>query len=121
MISNSYILLLITHGILKIRTVLAIFLVAASITVATSSIAGALNLATVSAAKCSETPCDGWGQSTKKAANEDGQAVGEHSSNPDPSDDDHDTPREGLGNFAEDLTGKKNPSDLGYIFDVNLP
>jgi hypothetical protein len=101
------------------RTVLAIFLIAASLTIATSSLVGTLT--TVSAAKCSQTPCDGWGQSTKKAANEDGQAVGEHSSNPDPSDADHDTPRNGLGNFAEDLTGNKNPSDLGDIVNGELP
>jgi hypothetical protein len=98
------------------------FLITASITVATSSIAGALNLATVSAANCSETPCDGWGKSTSKAAKEDGKAVGEHSSNPDPTNDDpHDTPREGLGNFADRLTGNKNPSDLGDIVNGELP
>ena len=72
-------------------------------------------------AQCSAAPCDGWGQSTKKAATEDGQAVGEHSSNPDPSDPDHDTPREGLGNFADRLTGSKNPSDLGDIVNGELP
>jgi len=94
------------------------FLIATFIAVATSTIA--LNLSTASAANCSETPCDGWGQSTKKAA-EDGKEVGEHSSNPDPSDSDHDTPRKGLGNFAEDLTGNKNPSDLGDIVDGNIP
>jgi hypothetical protein len=96
------------------------FLIAASFTIATSSLVATLN--TVSAAQCSATPCDGWGQSTKKAANEDGKSVGEHSSNPDPTNDDpHDTPRDGLGNFAEDLTGNKNPSDLGDIVDGNLP
>jgi hypothetical protein len=98
------------------------FLIAASITVATSSIVGGLNLATVNAANCSATPCDGWGKSTSKAAKEDGRAVGEHSSNPDPTNTDpHDTPRDGLGNFAKDLTGNKNPSDLGDIVDGNLP
>ena len=111
------------RGNLNTRTYLAIFLIATSIAVATASIPGTLNLATVSAAKCSETPCDGWGQSTKKAANEDGKAVGEHSSAPDPTsnENEHDTPRDGLGNFAESQTGNKNPSDLGDAVDGNLP
>jgi hypothetical protein len=101
---------------------LAIFLIATSVAVGTSSVAGTLNLATVSAEKCTETPCDGWGQSTKKATqDEGGKAVGEHSSNPDPSDDDHDTPREGLGNFADRLTGNKNPSDLGDAVNGDIP
>jgi hypothetical protein len=104
---------------LNTRNVLAIFLIAASFTIATSSLVVTLN--TVSAAQCSATPCDGWGQSTKKAANEDGKSVGEHSSNPDPSDADHDTPRKGLGNFAEENTGNKNPSDLGDIVNGELP
>jgi hypothetical protein len=97
------------------------FLIAASIAMATATAIDTLNLAVVSAENCSETPCNGWGESTKKAATEDGEAVGEHSSNPDPSDEDHDTPREGLGNFAERLTGNKNPSDLGDVVDGNLP
>jgi hypothetical protein len=60
-------------------------------------------------------PCDGWGQSTKKAAeNEGGKAIGDHASN-------LPTPRDGLGNFAEDQTGNKNPSDLGDAVDGNLP
>ena len=96
------------------------FLIAASIAVATSSIAGTINQ--VSAAQCSAVPCDGWGQSTKKAANEDGKQVGEHSSNPDPNNDDpHDTPRDGLGNFAGDNTDYKNPSDLGDFVNGELP
>jgi hypothetical protein len=91
------------------------FLIATSIAVATASIPGTLNLATVSAAKCDNgTPCDGWGQSTKKAANDDGKAVGEHASN-------LPTPRDGLGNFAEDQTGNKNPSDLGDNVNGGLP
>ena len=96
-------------------------LVVAILTLATLATACTLNLAIVSAAECSAVPCDGWGQSTKKAATEDGEAVGEHSSNPDPNDDDHDTPRDGLGNFAEGITGNKNPSDLGDAVDGNLP
>ncbi len=39
----------------------------------------------------------------------------------DSSDTDHDTPREGLGNFADRLTGKKNPSDLGDIVNGQIP
>jgi hypothetical protein len=97
-------------------------LIVGMLALATLAAAGTLNLAIVSAAQqCSATPCDGWGQSTKKAATDDGKAVGEHSSNPDPSDADHDTPRKGLGNFAEDLTGNKNPSDLGDVVNGNLP
>lgn len=97
-----------------------ISLVAGILLTATVATMGTLNLAIVSAAKCSgEIPCDGWGQSTKKAANDDGKAVGEHSSTADANGDE--PGREGLGNFAGDLTGNKNPSDLGDIVDGNLP
>jgi hypothetical protein len=70
------------------------FLIATSFAMATATAIGALNLAVVSAEKCNNgTPCDGWGQGTKETIEaEGGKAVGEHSSNPDPSDDDHDTP-----------------------------
>lgn len=97
------------------------FLIAASIAVATSSIAGALNLATVSAAKCDNgTPCDGWGDSTSDAATEDGKAVGEHTKN---ADDKEGAGRDGLGNFAGENspTGNKNPSDLGDFVGGELP
>jgi hypothetical protein len=105
-----------------VNTTVVVGIIAGILALATAATTGTLNLAIVNAEKCSGgTPCDGWGQSTKKAANEDGKAVGEHSSNPDPSDADHDVPRDGLGNFAEDLTGNKNPSDLGDIVDGNLP
>ena len=69
------------------------------------------------------TPCDGWGQGTKETIQtEGGKKVGEHSSNPDPTNDDpQNTPREGLGNFAENNTGNKNPSDLGDAVDGSLP
>ena len=101
------------------RTYVAMFLIATSIAVATASTPGALNLATVSAAKCDNgTPCDGWGDSTSDAATKDGRAVGEHSSTAD----DKDGPgRDGLGNFAEEQTGNKNPSDLGDAVGGNLP
>jgi hypothetical protein len=106
-----------------VNTTVIVGIIAGILVLATAATTGTLNLAIVSAEKCDNgTPCDGWGQSTKKATEEEGgDAVGEHSSNPDPSDDDHDTPREGLGNFADRLTGNKNPSDLGDIVDGDIP
>ena len=99
------------------RTALAIFLIAASIAVAASSITGTFNQ--VSAKKCSNgTPCDGWGDSTSDAATEDGKAVGEHTRD---ADDKPGPGRDGLGNFAGELTGNKNPSDLGDAVGGNLP
>ena len=99
-----------------IRFVLAIFLIATSVTMATT---GSLNLATVSAEKCNNgTPCDGWGDSTSDAATEDGKAVGEHTKD---ADDKEGPGRDGLGNFAEENTGNKNPSDLGDAVGGNLP
>ena len=103
------------------RTYLAMFLIATSIAVATASIPGTLNLATVSAAKCDNgTPCDGWGDSTSDAATKDGKAVGEHTST---ADDKPGPGRDGLGNFAGENspTGNKNPSDLGDAVGGNLP
>ena len=97
------------------------FLIAASITVATSSITGVLDLATVSAAKCDNgTPCDGWGDSTSDAATKDGKAVGQHAKT---ADDKPGPGRDGLGNFAGENspTGNKNPSDLGDAVGGNLP
>ena len=38
-----------------------------------------------------------------------------------PSDEERETPRDGLGNFAKDNTGKKNPSDLGNAVCCSLP
>ena len=104
-----------------IRFVLAIFLIATSVTMATT---GSLSLTSVSAAKpaqppqCSSTPCDGWGDSTSDAATEDGKAVGEHTKS---ADDKPGPGRDGLGNFAEENTGNKNPSDLGDAVGGNLP
>jgi hypothetical protein len=97
---------------------LAIFLIATSIAVATSSVAGTLNLNIANASKCSKTPCDGWGDSTSDAATKDGKAVGEHTKS---ADDKPGPGRDGLGNFAEEQTGNKNPSDLGDIVGGNLP
>jgi hypothetical protein len=96
------------------------FLIATSIAVATASIPGTLNLATVSAATCDGEgpPCDGWGDSTSDAATKDGKAVGEHTST---ADDKPGPGRDGLGNFAEEQTGNKNPSDLGDAVGGNLP
>lgn len=95
------------------------FLIATAITMATVTAIGTLNLATVSAAKCSNPlPCDGWGDSTNDAATEDGKAVGEHTKDAD----DKDGPgRDGLGPFAEEQTGNKNPSDLGDAVGGELP
>ena len=103
------------------------FVIATSIAIATASIPGALNLATVSAAKCDNgTPCDGWGDSTSDAATNDGKAVGEHSSTADANGDE--PGREGLGNFAggekgnkDGDSGNKNLSDLGDFVNGELP
>lgn len=101
------------------RTYLAMFLIATSITMATATAIGSLNIAVVSAEKCGGgTPCDGWGDSTSDAATEDGKAVGEHTRDAD----DKDGPgRDGLGNFAGEETGNKNPSDLGDAVGGELP
>jgi hypothetical protein len=101
------------------RTYLAMFLIATSITMATATVIASLNIAVVSAAKCSNpTPCDGWGDSTSDAATEDGKAVGEHTKN---ADDKEGPGRDGLGNFAGEQTGNKNPSDLGDAVGGELP
>jgi hypothetical protein len=95
------------------------FLIATAITMATATAIGSLNLATVSAAKCNNgTPCDGWGDSTSDAATEDGKAVGDHTKD---ADDKEGPGRDGLGNFAEENTGNKNPSDLGDAVGGELP
>jgi hypothetical protein len=57
-----------------------------------------------------ETPGAGpdpscWGEATSGLAKDSG-GVGQHSSNPDPSDPDHDTPRSGIGNMPEDTPGE---------------
>jgi hypothetical protein len=46
-----------------------------------------------------------WGEATSGLAKDSG-GVGQHSSNPDPSDPDHDTPRSGIGNMPEDTPGE---------------
>lgn len=67
-------------------------------------------------------PRSGWGQAAKDTIDAfSGQQFGEHSSNPDPSDADHDTPREGVANLAERLTGEKNPDKLGEAVSGSLP
>jgi hypothetical protein len=106
-----------------VNTTVAVGIIAGILALASAATTGTLNLAIVSAEKCNNgVPCDGWGQGTKETIeNEGGKEVGEHSSNPDPSDEDHDVPRDGLGNFAEDNTGQKNPSDLGDAVGGSLP
>jgi hypothetical protein len=96
------------------------FLIAASITVATATAISSLSIAVVSAEKCGGgTPCDGWGDSTSDAATNDGKAVGEHTKDADANGDE--PGREGLGNFAKSQTGNKNPSDLGDAVGGELP
>jgi hypothetical protein len=110
------------NGLFMIKSVMT-GLIAGILALATLAATGTLNLAIVSAEKqCDDPPCDGWGQGTKETIQaEGGKAVGEHSSNPDPNDVDHDTPRKSLGNFAEDNTGNKNPSGLGDAEGGSLP
>lgn len=104
---------------MNIRTVLAILLIATSVTMATGTTIGTVNLNTASASKCNNgTPCDGWGDSTSDAATKDGKAVGEHTKT---ADDKPGPGRDGLGNFAGEQTGNKNPSDLGDAVGGNLP
>lgn len=100
------------------RTVF-ISIIAGILATAAVSTMGTLNLAIVSAEKCSNgTPCDGWGDSTSDAATKDGKAVGEHAKT---ADDKSGPGRDGLGNFAGEQTGNKNPSDLGDAVGGNLP
>lgn len=95
------------------------FLIAASVKMATGTAIGTLNLNTASASTCSNpTPCDGWGDSTSDAATKDVQAVGEHAKT---ADDKSGPGRDGLGNFAWEQTGNKNPSDLRDAVGGNLP
>jgi hypothetical protein len=102
-----------------VNTAIIVGIIAGILFLATAATAGTLNLAIVSAApQCSKTPCDGWGDSTSDAATKDGRAVGEHAKN---ADDKPGPGRDGLGNFAEEQTGHKNPSDLGDIVGGNLP
>jgi hypothetical protein len=65
---------------------------------------GMINFSAVAFAEKPADP-DCWGEESAQQAKTGEQ--GEHASNPDPSDEDHDTPRKGLGNLAP------HPSDLG--------
>jgi hypothetical protein len=94
-------------------------IIAGILALSTLAAIGTLNLNIASASKCGNpTPCDGWGDSTSDAATKDGQAVGEHAKT---ADDKPGPGRDGLGNFAGEQTGNKNPSDLGDIVGGNLP
>jgi hypothetical protein len=86
-----------------------------TITNAFSTIGIATTTTTTTAfASSQDDPKNGWGQAAKDTINAfGGQEFGEHTSNPDPSDEDRDTPRIGVGNLAEELTRQKNPDQLG--------
>lgn len=68
-------------------------------------------------------PKNGWGQAAKDTINAfSGKEFGEHASDPDSTNEDpHDTPRQGVGNLAEELTGQKNPDELGEAVSGQLP
>lgn len=55
-----------------------------------------------------------WGEVTSGLATSN-KGIGEHVSNPDPSDEDHDTPRTGIGNMPED-TPAEHGSVVGPLF-----
>ena len=95
-----------TDVIVGMATVLTLALVAAT----TTTVAYAQNPNT-------DDP-NRWGETTSGAAQQDGQTnIGEHSSDPDPTTESHETPRSGLGNVGESLqepftTSSKHPSEL---------
>ncbi len=67
-------------------------------------------------------PKNGWGEAISGIATEGGRTFGEHASDPIPNNDDpHDTPREGMGNLANDLTGSYNPDELANLVAGALP
>jgi hypothetical protein len=79
---------------------------------------GTINVSAVAFAEKQEDP-DCWGEESAEQAKTGEQ--GEHASDPDPSDEDHETPRSGIGNIGEDadLTpGSKHPSDLGEALNT---
>lgn len=65
---------------------------------------GTINLSAIAFADKPSDP-DCWGEESAEQAKTGEQ--GKHASNPDPTDEDHDTPRSGIGNLAP------HPSDLG--------
>jgi hypothetical protein len=90
---------------MKVTTALMTFAILAGLLTMTASIV---------TSSFAESPKNGWGLVTSQEATSE-HDIGQHSSNPDPSDPDHDTPRSGLGNVAEAFTGSKNSSDLGCL------
>lgn len=71
--------------------------------------------------QCNNPPCDGWGQAAKDTIEAtSGKDFGDHASNP-PDLHPEKPGRDGIGNTAEELTGNKNPSDLGDQLSGSLP
>jgi hypothetical protein len=97
-------------------------LIALIVGVITSAMILPTTLSTALAARqCDDPPCNGWGQAAKNTIEKfGGKAFGEHTSNP-PDLHPEKPGREGVGNLAEELTGKKNPSDLGNAVSGSLP
>jgi hypothetical protein len=93
-------------------------------TIATMMLVAAIGIAmtTTTTAFAQGDPRNGWGQAAKDTiAAFSGREFGQHTSNPDPTNDDpHDTPRLGVGNLADLLTQQKNPDLLGQAVSGTL-
>lgn len=91
---------------MKVTTAL---MTVAIIAVALAAVTTSLVTSTFAAA-----PKNGWGLVTSQEATSE-HDVGQHASDPVPSNPGHDTPRSGIGNVANTFTGTKNPSELGCL------
>jgi hypothetical protein len=102
------------------RKTILIGLLTGALALAMVTSIGTSTLGTVHA-QCDDPPCNGWGQAAKNTIEIfGGKTFGEHTSNP--PDLTPDTQgRLGIGNLAEQLTGHKNPSDLGDAVSGTLP
>jgi hypothetical protein len=104
------------------RKTILIGLLTGALTLAMATSIGISNLGTVDA-QCADPPCNGWGQAAKNTIEVfGGQTFGAHTSNPPDPDPPLDRPgRQGVGNLADQLTGTKNPSNLGDAVTGTLP
>jgi hypothetical protein len=102
------------------RKTILIGLLTGALALAMVTSIGIPNLGTVDA-QCADPPCNGWGQAAKNTIEVfGGQTFGAHTSNP-PDLEPEKPGRQGVANLAEDLTGTKNPSNLGDAVTGTLP
>ena len=90
---------------MKVATALMSVAILASILAVTANLV---------ASSYAAAPKNGWGVVTSQEATSE-HDVGQHASDPVPSNPGHDTPRSGIGNVADTFTGTKNPSELGCL------